>query len=266
MEKKKTKVWLITAKTNLHVGDENTSSYGLIDKTVQRDVLTGLPNIHGSSLKGAINEYYTGLLKESTESRRAIFGSDKLNAEDSQKGGCDFFDARLLSIPVQSNNRLFYRATCPAVINDFIESLKLYGIVLKEFKLDELVEGIDKDAVVFTEDNTILGDFSSVKKNKTEDILQLEKIIGPDIAVFKDEKFKELCSDFNLPIIARNKVGENNNLWYEQLLPRETVFYTLIIERSADLDLEDRIIQIGANATVGYGQCKFDKLKFNSNE
>ena len=39
----KTYLWQITAKTNLHVGNENSTSYGIIDKAVQRDVLTGLP-------------------------------------------------------------------------------------------------------------------------------------------------------------------------------------------------------------------------------
>lgn len=52
-------VWLITAKTNLHVGNENTSNYGLVDKLIQRDALTGLPCINSSSLKGALNEFFT---------------------------------------------------------------------------------------------------------------------------------------------------------------------------------------------------------------
>ena len=56
----KNNVWFITAKTNLHVGNENTSSYGLIDLSVQRNVTTGLPCINSSSLKGALNEYGHG--------------------------------------------------------------------------------------------------------------------------------------------------------------------------------------------------------------
>ena len=54
-----TNVWLIQAKTNLHVGNKNTSNYGLIDKAIQRDPLTQIPCINSSSLKGALNEYCT---------------------------------------------------------------------------------------------------------------------------------------------------------------------------------------------------------------
>ena len=56
--------WLIVAKTSLHVGNENTSNYGLIDKAVQRDAVTGLPCINSSSLKGAINEYASQCMKK----------------------------------------------------------------------------------------------------------------------------------------------------------------------------------------------------------
>lgn len=43
--------WLIIAKANLHVGNENISNYGLIDKAIQRDIVTNLPCINSSSLK-----------------------------------------------------------------------------------------------------------------------------------------------------------------------------------------------------------------------
>ena len=53
------RVFKITAKTNLHVGNESGGDYTIIDKAIQRDPLTGLPCINSSSLKGAINEYCT---------------------------------------------------------------------------------------------------------------------------------------------------------------------------------------------------------------
>ena len=86
--------WLITAKTNLHVGNENTSNYGLIDKAVQRDVLTGLPCINSSSLKGAINEYCTQVASMNVDDRLKIFCVDKGNDKtETQKGACTFYDA-----------------------------------------------------------------------------------------------------------------------------------------------------------------------------
>ena len=79
-----------------------------------------------------------------------------------------------------------------------------------------------------------------------------------------NEDFADCCSDYNLPIIARNKLenGESANLWYEQVLPPETMFYTIIQEEGDDLKeaLNGQIVQIGANATIGYGYCKFELL------
>ena len=97
-------------------------------------------------------------------------------------------------------------------------------------------------------------------------ILQIQKEVKfsePD-----DAKFIELCSDDNLPIIARNVLdnGESKNLWYEQVVPAETIFYT-IIHDNGDRTLAEQIsnpkafVQIGANATIGYGYCKFTNLK-----
>ena len=74
----KNNVWFITPKTNLHVGNENNSSYGLIDLAVQRNVTTGLPCINSSSLKGALNEYAAKEAKLSSDDLIRIFGSDKV--------------------------------------------------------------------------------------------------------------------------------------------------------------------------------------------
>lgn len=45
----KKSVWIIQAETNIHVGNENTTGTGLIDKAVQRNVLTEIPCINASS-------------------------------------------------------------------------------------------------------------------------------------------------------------------------------------------------------------------------
>ena len=256
------KVWLITAKTNLHAGNENTSSYGLIDKSVQRDVLTGLPCINASSLKGALNELFTVKKEKDETFLKKVFGADKKGRNtETEKGSCSFFDAQLLSIPVQSNNRLFYRATSPGVLNTFAERLKLFGIIYKELKIDFDLSS----PIVFTEEGTKLGDFSARKEKPNEISINIEDLIGKEIAIFSDKDFKELCDDNNLPIIARNKLdnGESKNLWYEQLLPQETIFYSLFISSENDITkeaLDGEIVQIGANATVGFGYCRFKLL------
>lgn len=57
-------------------------------------------------------------------------------------------------------------------------------------------------------------------------------------------------------------------MWYEEVVPRESVFYTGVIN-SQHIDefedfckkLEENLVQIGANATIGYGFTKFEEVK-----
>ena len=114
MKKINTYLWQITAKTNLHVGNEDSTSYGIIDKAVQRDALTGLPCINASSLKGAINEFCCSEGMTSDD-RKRIFGSDKKgDKNDFTKGQAVFYDAQILFLPVQDEKQLYkyddYRA------------------------------------------------------------------------------------------------------------------------------------------------------------
>lgn len=224
-------VWLIIAKSNLHVGNENNSSYGLIDKAIQRDALTNLPCINSSSLKGAFNEYATEKVKMEDTKRIHIFGVDKGKENATTQKGCYiFFDANILFLPVRDDCNLYKLVTCPAVLDLFLSKMKLHGIDINRESLKQ-----------------------SLATKGYNDYEEIE-----------NEIFKEYCSDEELPIIARNRLknGESDNLWYEQLLPQETVFYTLIISDNNDLDdcLEKDLVQIGANATIGYGYCKLQKL------
>ncbi|GHT33821.1 type III-B CRISPR module RAMP protein Cmr4 [Bacteroidia bacterium] len=234
----KSTTWLITAKTNLHAGNECSTGYGLIDKSVQRDALMGLPCINSSSLKGALNEYCCNASSLEIPQIHKIFGSDKKNEKDkklkSQKGDTFFFDANILFMPVQDDDTLYSLVTCRKVINRFKE-------------LNGLFSG-KKDVIAENEKN-----YCTVGSVKAE--------------IIDDKKFIQLCGDDELPIIARNKVEtetESGNLWYEQIIPPEAVFYTFLQSPTNDLEnaiLENNeIVQIGANATIGYGYCKFIKL------
>lgn len=223
-----THLWLITAKTNLHVGNENTAGTGIIDKAVQRDALTGLPCINSSSLKGAINEWCTAVGKLSSQERKDIFGSDKNgSATDSQKGKTIFFDAKILYMPKQCDDVPYRLATRVEAVTEIIERAKMLGLDVTE---------------------------NMLKKNVSA--------LGFEVLGCGD--FYTLCDDEHLPIIARNRLdnGTSENLWYEQVIPAETVFCAMI----QDIDgeplncLDGKYVQIGANATIGYGLCKFTKV------
>ena len=221
-----TYVFKITAKTNLHVGNESGGDFTIIDKAIQRDPLTGLPCINSSSLKGAINEFCSNAIKMSADIRKKLFGSDKIDKKgDSQKGEAIFFDAKLLFLPQQDEQTLFHYVTSDNVIAMLNERVKLFN-----------------------------PSFNYIKPTNYNG-----KVVNTE-----NEKLSALCSDDNLPIIARNVLdnGESKNLWYEQVLPAETVLYTIIQENGNELKnaLNGKIIQIGANATIGYGYCKFELI------
>lgn len=231
-------VWLIIPQTNLHVGNESVGTFSVIDKAIQRDVTTNLPCINSSSLKGAIKEYLTILANRSNKSETSItkdtikklFGSvkEKDGPSDNQKGLATFFDADLLFLPVQSDTNLYDLTYAQEIIDIFISKVKNLGY--KTF-----------------EEKQIFNQISSTNQ----------------INVGEDE-FKNSCKDEELPIIARNRLdnGESVNLWYEQVLPAKSVLATIIetpVNQSLDI-LNNQIVQIGANATIGYGFCQFVKI------
>ncbi len=147
----KVAVFTITAKTNLHVGS-GSQNYGIIDNMVQRDPLTGFPCIYSSSLKGAIREYFRYYLKKDatwTEQEAEmflfhVFGFDRKDAVENeetpannlvspkieqQTGKYRFLQADLLSIPVRSDKRLFYRTTCPYLLSNLKNSFHCIKVI-----------------------------------------------------------------------------------------------------------------------------------------
>ena len=234
MENKKITVWLIVPKTNLHVGNENTSSYGIIDKAIQRDVLTDLPCIYSSSLKGALNEFCCSVLREGEDAKKriTIFGCDqKRKGEvETSKGRAIFFDAKLLFLPKQDDRDLFVYTTSEKVLEQFQSRVRMF---VPDFKID---------------------------MQQLQQYFQLPR----RVEIESNEMFHERCDNLNLPIIARNCLenGVSQNLWYEQILPMETILYTVTIDDDDTLEnvLEGQLVQIGANATIGYGFCYFKKL------
>ncbi len=271
-----TKIFIITTQTNLHVGSGD-SNYGIIDNLVQRDTLTELPHINASSLKGALREYYENALTETEKSKAiSVFGSEPKptnETDKSQKGSHNFFEGNLLIMPVASNVGGYFRATTAERIQHLINfASKMSGTIsaetLIDFKNITDIKVIREKPIVFSEDldnfqgAVFLGDFEAVRQTK---VSYPEAIVGSRIAIFHEDDFKILCNNEHLPVIARNQLenGMSKNLWYEQIVPRESRFFMLIqepSESSFSSDIEGKIIQIGANATVGYGYCEFKQI------
>ena len=272
---KKTSVWLIEALTNLHVGNESLVNFSVIDKSIQRDVVTTLPCINSSSLKGAVKEFVSspggltedkvinifGSIKKkgvnitqkesqstssaplaSTEkkdvditqkesqstSSAPLASTEKKDMNITQKGSAIFFDANLLLIPkpCTGEKTSYELITCVSLLNAFFDKAKVLGY---EGSVEDKIKELQAKAQ--------------------------EKSFN---------EFALLCNDDSLPIIARNclESGESVNLWYEQVLPSKSILGAIIqTNEEDDLGiLNGKVIQIGANATIGYGYCRFTKL------
>lgn len=236
-------VFRIRALTNLHPGGGD-SFYGAVDKLVQRDPATNYPTIHGHSLKGALREYFESQLSmdEKHPFIVHVFGSPvKGKPEEAEPGQYRFFGADLLALPVPDDDpnslAAYHLETDDAVWVAFFKKLQLLGST-----------------------------FNSAAELKAAFQSGLPTNFKTNV------KFKEAAEE--LPVVARNQLdnGESQNLWYEELVPHESIFgFVVQVDENAAnrvaflAGTNTKVIQIGANASVGYGFCLLTLIDLPSN-
>lgn len=251
-----TKLFIIETLTNLHVGS-GEMNFGLVDNLIQRDPVTSLPTINSSSLKGALREHFESVLEEKSDSVIKIFGSDpkEKNAKKRQQGAIRFFEADLLSIAVRTTgtNLAFVNATSDELLERQRQRLEQFEI---EAAFLSQLKNLTEKGQVSIED--LLGTTPYV------DTADNASKIGKHLAKVSEQELKSLCDNEHLPIISRNCLenGQSTNLFYEQVLPRYSYLATLVMGEEEQLNsfcdqLKGQVVQIGGNATIGYGYCKF---------
>lgn len=266
-------LYIIECVTNLHVGSGD-NDFGLIDNRIQRDVITNYPVINASSLKGAFASHFNSEDDgKRTKEGKVIFGRGNDTEKDGDEnfkgqGKYKFFPANLLAIPVRSSSSPYYLVTSDQIIKDYNDLLSLF----KNKKSD-----IEKLSLNKGKENKKL-DLEGQQINASKTTFR-----GEDIYVIEDKEFSKIVE--NLPVIARNHLdnGESKNLWYEEIVPRKSIFYFGIDKGVAEKEKEyenkfnekilfeykdsegnkkgeKNIIHIGGNVTVGFGACKIMKL------
>lgn len=231
----KATLYTIECISNLHVGSGQDND-GVIDGLIQRDVVTDLPCINASSLKGALREHCEKWNKAHNEDAEKVnvvklFGKKVSGEENCEAGEYRFLDASILSIPRPSVTAPFVQVTCDEVVTELQDKASLFGVGL--------------------------GD------NEKETVLRLANVLETNNCSYED--FKKYNDE--LPVIARNYLenGVSKNLWYEQVLPRKSrlTFFILHddgeINEAFDSAITSVPVQIGANASVGYGICVIKK-------
>lgn len=258
---------------NTHVGSGQTS-YGIVDNIVQKDYLTGYPCINSTSLKGALREWVKVALKKETmtifgdanETDKGIEKQGKMN----KPGSHHFFQASLLSYPMRSDKIQFFNATCPEILISLKSQLIEFGIFDLNNDLDKLLGVLPKPKypISLTNKSDFIVEAHNIKTVAQNIQLSdnLKVLFGDNLIIMHNDDFNLLIK--KLPIITRNHLenGQSSNLFYEEIVPRETRFGFLVGSNKVDennfssIADESKLLQIGANATVGYGFCKLNKI------
>lgn len=277
-----THLYALRCVTHLHAGSGD-SGLGVIDKLVQRDPTDKLPTVFSSSLKGALREHFEKVANAKPFINQ-LFGAGTQGKEEKfASGSLVFGEARLLSLPVRSDKHPYFCVTSPQLLKAFTDMANLYGVtlpLLDSIKPLAAYEATGEINHVFLtqldgaalEEQDRAGRFlnmelfaeDSVKDHKTWR-LAVSHLLGDPFALVDHAFFSDLSED--LPVIARNSLenGVSRNLWYEQIVPRESRFFFALRGSESDLEtfrsvINGNLVQVGGNATIGYGQVLFTHL------
>lgn len=237
-----TKCFQIKCLTNLHVGNGDVN-FSIIDNEVERDSVTGFPTINASGVKGALRVF----LKDDAN-KIAYFGSESGSTDNLDSGKLKFFAANMLAIPMRASdgNAVYHLVTNPTAIDLYRKLCGSLSVVDKCSSKPETVSDCEAEGYPCAE-----------KYNFN----------GTETFCMKDANFQKV----KLPVVARNQLkdGISNNLWYEEIVPHESIFYFFVAAADSDKTLlhdfanavEGKVIQFGGNASVGCGYCLVSEVK-----
>ena len=280
---------MLHAQTSLHPG--SGTALGAVDLPVQRECHTQWPVISGSALKGVLRDMYRQKLGGDNDDLFAVFGPETKDA-DKHAGAVSFTDARLLAYPVRSLCGVFAWVTCPAVLERLDRDLALAGEprlgALPRFRAGAMAQAAcDPNSPLLVEGRLVLEEFDFTRdagidvsgviqwiaENATADAGTRTRLTS-HLAVLGDDDFTHFVRHAT-EIVARihldyhSKTVKSGALFYQEFLPAETLFYSLVFANASRRDgtkdakaiakyLKDNlppVLQIGGDETIGKGLC-----------
>jgi CRISPR-associated protein Cmr4 len=270
------KILKIRAITSIHPG--TGSGVGVIDMPVQRERHTGFPIIQGSSVKGSLRAIFPD-----NDYKKEIFGPEsEKEDENAYSSAASFSDARIFAYPIRSLKGVFAWVTCPEIIRRINFELE------KDFKVPEVKEQqiICGDTIIINQNKVVLEEYDFNKTNGTIDTNLIN--FGKEFFSNNDDKNSfasrfAIISDDDFAHFVRNateistrialekdrKVTKDGALFYEEFLPAETLFYSLIVFQNSNknqnntaetlanaFSLPYKTIQFGGDETIGKGFCE----------
>lgn len=283
----KSHLYGLLAETPIHPGAGQSS--GFVDLPVAREAATDYPVIVGSSVKGAILGAWRDQKPGDDESKaqaKRLFGTSEIIGEGDQRlggaGGLLVSDARLLLLPIRSLTSPFKWVTCPHLIERYLRDLRrmelsapatafnfssvssndlempgYLGAGSGELFLEERqfshVGTLPDGLVDLFKPLIVHGELPNVRQR-----------LNGQLVVVSDQSFAWFAR-YGLSVNARNVLNPDTktskNLWYEETLPPDSLFYLLIAERSNNGALGQLqtlftgrpYLQVGGNETIGHG-------------
>ena len=229
--------------TNLHAGNGDVN-YNIVDNEVERDPILQYPTINSSGVKGALRKYFE---KAKPDLVKPLFGSDETG--NTTPGKLKILAAEMIGIPVRvsKGNKPYALVTTQEALDRLQTLCALPGVNVTSSEAD--VDGVELEG--FQPDRMVTLNF------------------GTPIELYRigDEAMKQL----SLPVLSRNCLedGRSTNLWYEEVVPHESVFSFAVLADDSDrkyLDafaetVRDQVVQFGGNASIGYGLCRLTVME-----
>lgn len=267
------KCYKVKCITNLHVGD-GEANYNIIDNEIERDPVNEYPMIFSTGVKGALREHFKGM---KCEKERLIFGKEPGekntdSTEESDMGNVKFTNAYLLALPMRASQgkKSYYMVTSTGMLEQLIDLECYLRPDKEEFdKIREAVRQINRSQKISAE-NEIAVEGLEVTKTNADEVIQVfvEKWIGEDVIILPESDFRK----YRYPVQARNRLvnGKSDNLWYEEYVPHNALFYLYVIQMAGERGAQafrafesgiknNLLVQFGANATVGFGLTKLEE-------
>lgn len=269
--------------TETHVGA--AEALDAVDLPIVRESTTGLPILPETALKGVARERATRRMQTEVE---RLFGPEE---GELRAGRLIFGQGQLLFFPLRALGRPFVHATCPLLLGRLDRLRRAFG--LEALVPPELLPPPDRKVLVADEGlagGDLLVERFGYKKHDLAHSPALGRLSARIAAVLprgEEDTRKRLASDAillpdpdfvalvrgALPVRARVRLddetrttsGGDGNLWFEEMLPSDCTFWTIISEREGKEDVSKPMsaliealkpgVQLGGGETLGQGRC-----------
>ncbi len=295
-QRENTEICVLHAISPVHAGAG--SATGAVDLPIQRERHTGWPHIQASGVKGAFRDHCERVWmlgdqrddqpvtrekkEQALELGKRIFG--KSDGNDSQAGAIAFSDARMLAFPVRSSAAPFVWVTCPALLKRLARDLELVGWKDTKPLTDAFVDA-DRYCCLKggIRGRVILEDLClDPRQDDCPDLGNEMARLNPDLdrlLLIPDNHFSFLVEtatevQAQIKIDAESGTTATGSLRYEELLPADTILYTVVFFGHERAEEENRIvldtlrravkdavsghIQMGGDMTLGRGIFKVE--------